>query len=234
MNYGLSTNALSVPELSSEYETKPTEHVLQSAFSDEKLLGNRQKNGSHGLKVAVVTASEAGTGSTMLPNYNTHDGSGPSVFGGKPVLIKSSLFGSVGLSGAASRKTARKYGRWYYAPRPMLQPCRLYGREFSCGGDLRIDIPVGNLRDHGLYEDTHINIAIPSEATKTMVTLDLRGISNNKRIFDISGIPQQLLPPNLVLRWEQPDRETQPNKSAPAILSQSVTCYAPASSRILG
>ncbi|KAI8948038.1 hypothetical protein F4801DRAFT_474669 [Xylaria longipes] len=60
-------------------------------------------------------------------------------------------------------------------------------------GDLRIEIPVNNLRERGLYEDIYVNIVIPSETTNTTIALDLRGISKNRRMFDISGFPRQLM-----------------------------------------
>ncbi|KAI0433875.1 acyl transferase/acyl hydrolase/lysophospholipase [Xylaria sp. FL1042] len=59
----------------SKYETKPIENPLQDALGDESLFGNRLKNGSHRLKVAVTTVTDAGTQALVLSNYNATDSS---------------------------------------------------------------------------------------------------------------------------------------------------------------
>ncbi|KAF2969406.1 hypothetical protein GQX73_g4164 [Xylaria multiplex] len=60
-------------------------------------------------------------------------------------------------------------------------------------GDQRVEVPVNNLRDRGLYVDIYVDIVIPSEATKATIALDLRGISKNRRMFNISGFPRPLM-----------------------------------------
>ncbi|KAJ8132294.1 hypothetical protein O1611_g1330 [Lasiodiplodia mahajangana] len=59
--------------------------------------------------------------------------------------------------------------------------------------DLRTEIPVDSLRERGIFEDIYVDITIPSEAAKIAIALDLRGISKNRRMFNISGFPRQLV-----------------------------------------
>ncbi|KAI0965763.1 hypothetical protein F4678DRAFT_467205 [Xylaria arbuscula] len=59
--------------------------------------------------------------------------------------------------------------------------------------DLQIEVPVVDLRERGVYEDISVTFTIGSETTSTTISLDLCGICRNRRIFNISGFPRQLV-----------------------------------------
>ncbi|TGJ87061.1 hypothetical protein E0Z10_g1710 [Xylaria hypoxylon] len=113
---------------------------------------------------------------------------------GKPVQVQSSsiqLRGLIRCRISENSQEIRALGAFFAS---CHSPAAFVVEDSADGdGDLRIEIPVGKLREHGLYEDIHVDITISSETTNTTIALDLRGISKNRRMFNISGFPRQLM-----------------------------------------
>ncbi|KAI0490190.1 hypothetical protein F4859DRAFT_183291 [Xylaria cf. heliscus] len=113
---------------------------------------------------------------------------------GKPVQIQNSsiqLRGHIRCRISEDSEEIRALGAFFAS---CNSPAAFVVEDAADGdGDLRIEIPVDHLRDRGVYKDLLVTMTIPSETTKTTIALDLRGICKNRRMFNISGFPRQLM-----------------------------------------
>ncbi|KAI9158039.1 Calcium-independent phospholipase A2-gamma [Paramyrothecium foliicola] len=63
----------------------------------------------------------------------------------------------------------------------------------SEGSECRLPVEVAEMQYHGRFKDVPVVINVPTEDTTTRIAVDLRGILDRRRMYNISGFPRQLM-----------------------------------------